>query len=352
MTHIRVRELSGPLAVPMLLHVIGFGAVLFVIIPQHLKVGNQVFGLGLAVTAYLFGLRHAFDPDHIAVIDSSTRTLGVTGKRPKTIGLWFALGHSSIVLLLSALVMWATSVASLLFDDESNAHKVLGIVGTSISGGFLILLGLINFAALIDIWRAWQAMRAGRYNEDIFNEMLDKRGFMARVLTPFLGRIAKPWHIFSIGFLFGLGFDTASEIALLVLAGTGAASGASWYATLSLPIVFAAGMSLMDTLDGVFMAEAYDWAFAKPVRKIFYNLSITGLSVAVALVIGGIEVLQVLHQRFDLNWPGIDFIAGMQLDQVGYLVIGMFVVTWIGAYAVWRFGKLDSRWDVRPAQRE
>lgn len=330
------------LATVAVLHVIGFGALLFVNETQRYAVGAQVLSLGVGFSAYMFGLRHAFDADHIAAIDNVTRKLTADGGRPKSVGFWFALGHSAMVVVLALLVLAAAKTAGALLDDGSSTRRMLGLAGTLASGGFLYLIAIVNVVALIGIWRVFAALRQGRFDERELQDHLDNRGLLARILRPVMSRISRPGQMFVVGTLFGLGFDTATEVALLALAGTGAAAGLPWYAVLTLPILFAAGMSLMDSLDGLFMTKAYDWAFAHPVRKIYYNLVITGLSVAVALLIGTIELISVLHD--DLGWvnPITEWISAISLDNVGFVVVALFLFTWAAAIFTWRFG--ERRW--------
>jgi len=337
-------QVCALLGVVAALHVVGFGTLILLVAPERYQVGAQVFSIGLGVSAYMFGLRHAFDADHIAAIDNVTRKLTADGARPKSVGFWFALGHAAMVVVLALLVIGAAKAAGVLLDDASPARHVLGIAGTLASGGFLYAIAIVNVAALIGIWRVFAALRAGRFNERDLEQQLDNRGVLARILRPVMRRIARPAQMFVVGVLFGLGFDTATEVALLALAGTGAAAGVPWYAVLTLPVLFAAGMSLMDTADGLFMSAAYDWAFANPVRKIYYNLTITGLSVVVALLIGTIELISVAHD--DLGWanPVTEWVSSLSLDNVGFVVVGLFVVTWAVAIAFWRYVRPERRW--------
>jgi len=339
-------EVSVLVAAIALLHLVGFGALVMIIAPHHYHVGAQVFGIGLGVTAYTLGLRHAFDADHIAAIDNTTRKLTADGKKPKAVGFWFAMGHSMMVLVLAVLVIAGTKAAGALLDDDSTARHVLGMAGTLASGGFLYLIGIINLVALIGIWSVFRAMRHGQFDERELEDHLNKRGFLARILRPIMKRITRPVQMFPVGVLFGLGFDTATEVALLALAGTGAAAGLPWYAVLTLPILFAAGMSVMDTADGLFMTVAYDWAFAHPARKIFYNLTITGLSVAVALLIGTIELVGVLHDNLGWINPATDWISTLNLNNVGFTIVGLFVATWACAIAYWRLIGGERRWQI------
>ena len=343
---VEVAMLAGTIA---LLHVVGFGALVMIIAPHHYQVGAQVFGIGLGVTAYTFGLRHAFDADHIAAIDNTTRKLTADGKKPKAVGFWFAMGHSMTVLALAVLVIGGAKAAGVLLDDESPARHALGVVGTIASGGFLYLIAIINVVALIGIWGVFRAMRRGQFDERELEDHLNNRGVLARILRPIMKRISRPVQMFPVGVLFGLGFDTATEVALLALAGTGAAAGLPWYAVLTLPTLFAAGMSLMDTADGLFMTVAYDWAFAHPARKIFYNLTITGLSVAVALLIGTIELVSVLHDNMGWVNPVTDWISALNLNNVGVSIVVLFVITWACAVAYWRLTGAEHRWQTTHA---
>ncbi|MFD3929737.1 HoxN/HupN/NixA family nickel/cobalt transporter [Streptomyces sp. NPDC058614] len=338
------------LAVIAALHVVAFGILFLLVVPEHYEVGSKAFGIGLGITAYTLGMRHAFDADHIAAIDNTTRKLMADGKRPVSVGFWFALGHSSVVVLLAALIAGGTQLAGRIMNEGSSTHQVLGVMGTTISGSFLYLIAALNLVALVGILRVFRAMRAGTYDEAELEQHLDSRGFMNRILGRFTKSITRPGQMYPLGFLFGLGFDTATEVTLMVMAGSGAAAGLPWYAILCLPLLFAAGMSLFDTLDGTFMNFAYQWAFSNPVRKVFYNLTITGLSIAVAFFIGTIELVSVLHEKLDLTDSVTGWIAGLDLGKVGYIIVGLFVAVWAAAVAYWRLAKVEQRWAVRPAE--
>ncbi|MFF7948946.1 Nickel transporter NicT [Streptomyces griseorubiginosus] len=337
---------AGLLAVITALHVVAFGILFLLVVPAHYEVGTKAFGVGLGITAYTLGMRHAFDADHIAAIDNTTRKLMADGKRPVSVGFWFALGHSSVVVVLAALIAGGTQLAGKVMNEGSSTHQVLGFLGTTISGTFLYLIAALNLVALVGILKVFRAMRAGSYDEKQLEEHLDSRGFMNRILGRLTKSITRPGQMFPLGFLFGLGFDTATEVTLMVMAGSGAAAGLPWYAILCLPLLFAAGMSLFDTLDGTFMNFAYQWAFSNPVRKVFYNLAITGLSIAVAFFIGTIELVGVLHDKFDLTDALTTWIAEIDLDNVGYVIVGLFVVVWAAAIAYWRLAKVEQRWGV------
>ncbi|MFI9234839.1 HoxN/HupN/NixA family nickel/cobalt transporter [Streptomyces sp. NPDC053079] len=340
---------AGLLAVIAALHVVAFGVLFLMVVPNHYTVDSKVFGVGLGVTAYTLGMRHAFDADHIAAIDNTTRKLMADGKRPVSVGFWFALGHSSVVVLMALLVAGGTQLAGTLMNEESTTHQTLGVIGTTVSGGFLYLIAALNLVALAGILRIFRAMREGRYDETELEKHLDSRGFMNRVLGRFTRSITRPGQMYPLGFLFGLGFDTATEVTLMVMAGSGAAAGLPWYAILCLPLLFAAGMSLFDTLDGTFMNFAYQWAFSNPVRKVYYNLTITGLSIAVAFLIGTIELVGVLHEKLGLDDAVTGWIAGLDLDNVGFVIVGLFVVVWAVALAYWRLAKVEQRWAARTA---
>src|SRR5664279_2957751 len=327
-------SLSAMFAFIVLLHLVGFGLLFGLVVPHHYHLGKSgVYGVGVGVLAYTFGLRHAFDADHIAAVDNTTRKLmadnASTGKtrKPLSVGFWFSLGHSTIVFslafLLSAVVKALPGPAE---TGSSSLHSVTGIIGASVSGIFLWVLGILNLVVLIGIIRVFREMRSGVYDEQELEDQLNKRGFMNRFLGGLTKSIRKPWHIYPIGVLFGLGFDTATEVGLLVLAGGAAAFNLPFYSILVLPILFAAGMCLMDTADGVFMNAAYDWAFARPVRKVFYNITITALSVAVALIIGTIELIGVLADQANINSGPISAIASIPLDYAGYGIVALFFV--------------------------
>jgi len=282
------------------LHVLGLLTLLALVSPRHYRLGTAgAFTVGIGVTAYTLGLRHAFDADHISAIDNTTRKLMSEGKRPLSVGFWFSLGHSTIVFLLAFLIsVGVRALDGPVKNDNSNLHHVTNWVGTLVSGVFLYVIAAINVVILIGIVKVFREMRTGRYNEQQLEEQLDKRGLMNRMLGNLTKTVTKPAQMYPIGLLFGLGFDTASEVALLVLAGGAAGAGLPWYAILCLPVLFAAGMSLLDSIDGSFMNFAYSWAFSKPVRKVFYNITI----------------------------------------------IGMFIATWAIALTIWRLGRIEERW--------
>jgi high-affinity nickel-transport protein len=340
-------RVAGMAAVIALLHLVGFGVLLLVVVPARYRLGTGVFGLGTGMTAYTLGLRHAFDADHIAAIDNTTRKLMAENRRPLSVGFFFSLGHSTIVVTLTLLLAAGMrALGGQLSNDASPMHRYGALVGTLTSGAFLYLLGAINLVILVGIIKIFRQMRRGRYDEAGLHEQLAKRGLMNRVLRRFMGAISAPWQIYPVGVLFGLGFDTVTEITLLVLAGSSVAAGLPWYAIMCLPILFAAGMSLLDTIDGSFMNFAYGWAFSKPVRKVYYNITITGLSVAVALLIGTAELLSIVATRLHLTGGVWGRLAGLDLNTIGYGVVALFVLVWAVALAVWKLGRIEQRWST------
>ncbi len=318
----------------------------------HFRVSKyEVFGFGTGILAYTLGMRHAFDADHIAAIDNTTRKLIQDGERPLSVGFWFSLGHSSVVFCLAFLLNFGIRALNLAVANNASAlHRWTGIIGTSVSGTFLYLIGIINLVVLFSIIKVMREMRAGHYDDEELERQLESRGLMNRILGGFSKRIDQPWKMYPVGVLFGLGFDTATEVALLVLAGTAVVGGLPFYAVMSLPILFAAGMCLLDTIDGCFMNFAYDWAFAKPIRKIYYNLTITGLSVFVALFIGTIEIVGLVAQETNLSGGFWTFLEGFNINRAGFIIVGIFVVTWVVALLVWHFGNIESKWELQTSQ--
>jgi nickel/cobalt transporter (NiCoT) family protein len=307
--------------------------------------GTEIFGFGTGILAYTLGIRHAFDADHIAAIDNTTRKLVQDGKRPLSVGFFFSLGHSTIVFVLALLLNFGIrALDQQVKNDSSGLHNTTGIIGTVVSGGFLYLIALLNLVVLISIAKVFREMRTGRYSDEELERQLDNRGLMNRIFGGYAKRIDTPWKMYPVGVLFGLGFDTATEVALLVLAGSAVVSGLPFYAILSLPILFAAGMCLFDTADGCFMNFAYDWAFAKPVRKVYYNLTITGLSVFVAFFVGSVELLGLLSQELNLTGGFWDFMASFDINKAGFVIVGVFVLTWAVALAIWHFGRIEQKW--------
>ena len=334
------------------LHIAGFGLFYYYNSqPQFHSLGdgkgNLVFA-GAATLAYGFGLRHAFDADHISAIDDTTRYLLQKGKQPLGVGFFFSLGHSTIVLALSVVIAFAAKAAT---RFQASFAGTGGVIGTLVSASFLYLIAALNLAVLVGIVRMWRKAKAGQYQPDELDVLLANRGLLNRI---FRGRYNKfinhSWQMYPVGILFGLGFDTATEVGFLGLSATAAVgvsgSGVTLppLAILSLPLLFAAGMSLMDTFDGVFMTKAYGWAFVTPIRKIYYNITTTGLSIFVAFVIGSIEVLGLLTDKLELTGQPWDFIAGLDINTAGRVIVGVFLLAWLGSVAYYKLAKVDQRY--------
>jgi high-affinity nickel-transport protein len=342
------RTLAGMAAVVLGLHVVGFFLLLVMVAPHDYSLGaSGAFTVGVGIAAYTLGMRHAFDADHIAAIDGSTRKLMGEGKRPLSVGFFFSLGHSTIVFVLAFIFALGIKALSGQVRDEGSAlHGVSGWIGTGVSGTFLYVIAALNVVILVGILRVLGEMKRGAYDEAELERQLDNRGLMNRFYRRFTRAITKPWQMYPLGALFGLGFDTASEVALLFLAAAGAGAGLPFYAILCLPILFAAGMSLLDTIDGSFMNFAYGWAFSKPVRKIYYNLTVTALSILIALAIGSIEIAGLLAEKLGLSGGAWDWVSSLDLNTIGFAIAGLFVLTWVVALAIWHFGDIEARWSA------
>ncbi len=330
------------------LHVLGFVALFALVAPSHYRLGTSgTFTIGIGITAYTLGMRHAFDADHISAIDNTTRKLMGEGKRPLSVGFWFSLGHSSIVFALALLISFGVrSLDGPVKNDHSSLHQVTGWLGTTVSGSFLYVIAALNIVILVGILKVFREMKTGRYDEAALDQQLNSRGFMNRFFGRMTRAVTKPQQMYPIGVLFGLGFDTATEVALLVIAGSAGAAGLPWYAILCLPVLFAAGMSLLDSIDGSFMNFAYGWAFSKPVRKVFYNITITGLSVAIALLIGTVELGGLIAQHLNLSGWFWTWFESININLLGFVIVGLFVATWAIALSVWHFGHIEERWSA------
>ena len=336
------RHAAGMAATIVALHVLGWGIFIVTIVPQHFK----LLGIGVAVTAYTLGMRHAFDADHISAIDNVTRKLMAEGKRPLSVGFFFSLGHSTIVFALGVgLTIAARAILGQVGDQSSVLHGTTGVIGTLVSGTFLYLIAILNLVILVGIVKVFIEMRRGRFNDEELEQQLNSRGLMFRFFGRIMRAIRSPWQMYPVGALFGLGFDTASEVALLAATAGAATLALPWYSVLSLPLLFAAGMALLDTTDGSFMNFAYGWAFSKPIRKVYYNIAITGLSVAVALFIGTIELFGLLAAKLNLTGGVWAFTSNFDINQAGFIIVGLFVATWVGALLVWRFAHIERRWE-------
>ena len=333
------------------LHVVGF-ALLFLSAARHYHIdAKTTFSVSTGILAYTLGMRHAFDADHIAAIDNTTRKLISEGKRPLSVGFFFSLGHSSVVFILAVLLNFGIkALNSGVSNTRSGLRHYTGLIGTIVSGSFLYIIAILNIVILVSIVRIFLEMRRGLYDQDEMDRQLNSRGMMNRFFGPMARRIDTPWKMYPIGFLFGLGFDTATEVAFLILAGSAVVGGLPFWAVLSLPLLFAAGMSLFDTADGLFMNFAYGWAFFQPVRKVYYNITITGLSVGVAFIIGTIELLSVLQSQLNLHGGIWSFSASFNINHAGFIIVGVFVITWAIALAVWHFGHIEESWERHAAE--
>jgi nickel/cobalt transporter (NiCoT) family protein len=334
------------------LHALGFFVFFVFVVPSHYK----GLGIGVSILAYTLGLRHAFDADHISAIDNTTRKVlgerqGTGQPRPFGFGFFFSLGHSTIVVAIGiAIVVAEKTVFAEVSNGGSALHQLGGLVGTVVSASFLFLIGLLNLVILAGIVRIFRAMRRGEYDEAELERQLDNRGFFYRIFGRWTRTITKEWQLYPVGVLFGLGFDTATEVSLLATTALLASQHIPWYAIMCLPVLFTAGMTLMDTTDGVFMNLAYGWAFFNPVRKVYYNLAITGLSVAICFLVGAMETLSL----FPSEIKGLDarhgfwgFINNFNLNTAGFVIVGMFILTWLAAVLIWRFGHIEEKWSAR-----
>jgi len=329
------------------LHVIGWG--LFVhynsipLIHNTRGTDNKLVYAGAGALAYTFGLRHAFDADHISAVDDTTRYLLQKGKKPLAVGFFFSLGHSTVVFVFVTAIAIVASQAK---GFQEAFQGTGGIIGTLVSGTFLYLIAALNLAVLSGIIKVWRQAKRGAYSPEEFDLLLAQRGFMNRIFKGRYNRfINDSWQMYPVGLLFGLGFDTASQVGLIAIAGTTAiAGGLPPLAIIALPIIFAAGMSLMDTLDGVFMAKAYSWAFVNPIRKIYYNITTTSLSIFVAFVIGTIELLGLLSNQIGLSGQPWDFISSIDINLAGRVIVAVFFIVWIGAILNWKLRNLDEKY--------
>jgi nickel/cobalt transporter (NiCoT) family protein len=346
------RRVIGMYGSIVLLHALGFAVFIAYVLPAHYK----FFGIGLSITAYTLGLRHAFDADHISAIDNTTRKAmnerqGTGKPRPFAFGYFFSLGHSTIVIAIGVgIIIAEKTVLPAVTHSNSSLESFGGTFGTIVSAAFLFLIGLLNLVILGGIIRVFRSMRRGEYNEEELERQLENRGFFYRFFRRWMKAIDKEWQMYPVGVVFGMGFDTATEVALLTTTALLASQHIPWQAIIALPILFTAGMSLMDTSDGLFMNLAYGWAFFNPVRKVFYNLAITGLSVAICFFIGGIETLSLVP----LEIHGVSqtsgfwgFMYNFNINTAGFIIVGMFILTWTAAILIWRYGHIEQRWTAR-----
>ena len=329
----------------------GWGIFILCVMPRHFDyrgVGGSRglgVGLGVAITAWFLGFRHAFDADHISCIDNTTRKLIADGKRPLGSGFFFSFGHSTIIVVVGVGITMAARVVFGAVVNPSSVYETAGgAIGTAISAGFLFLIALLNLIVLSGIFKVFRDMRRGVYNEEELEAQLQARGLMYRFFGRFMRSINHTWQLYFVGLVFGISFDTATEVVLLSATAYAAIQGLPYYAVLALPALFSGGMMLFDTLDGCFMNFAYGWAFAKPVRKVYYNLVITGLSVGAAFIIGTIEILGVLTSQAHLHGAFWSLMANFNINVAGFCFAGLFVAVWAVALAYWRLSNVEARW--------
>ena len=329
------------------LNVFGWGVYVFTVQPHHFQYAKLGVGLGVAFTAWTLGVRHAFDADHISAIDNVTRKLMADGRRPLGTGFFFALGHSTVVVAVGVGITVAAKAVFGAMVDPNSAYETLGgTIGTVLAASFLYLIAALNLIVLAGIVKVFRQMRQGTFDEAELERRLQARGLMWRFFGRFMRSVNHTWQMFFVGLIFGIGFDTATEVVLLAATAYAATSGLPFYAVLALPLLFAGGMTLFDTADGFFMNFAYGWAFARPVRKVYYNLVITGLSIAAAFLIGTMEMFGVLTTELHLSGGFWDFTADFNINEAGFAIAGLFAATWILALAFWRFGKVEARWQA------
>jgi nickel/cobalt transporter (NiCoT) family protein len=336
----------------------GWGIFALCVLPHHFDYrglgGSRGLGVGfgVAITAWFLGFRHAFDADHISCIDNTTRKLMADGKRPLGTGFFFSFGHSTIVMIVGVgITVAARAVFGAVVNPSSAYETAGGAAGTLVSAGFLYLIALLNLIVLAGIVKVFRDMRTGAYDEAQLEAQLQARGLMYRFFGRFMRSITHTWQLYFVGLVFGIGFDTATEVVLLAATAYAAIQGLPYYAVLALPFLFSGGMMLFDTLDGCFMNFAYGWAFARPVRKVYYNLVITGLSIGAAFIIGTIEILGILTSEVHLRGAFWSLMAGFNINVAGFCIAGLFVAVWAAALLYWRLGRVEARWttNVAPA---
>ncbi|MFD0697327.1 HoxN/HupN/NixA family nickel/cobalt transporter [Paenibacillus sp. GCM10027628] len=328
---------SGYVGFIILLHVLGIIGLYSVA-----KTSPAFWGIGLL--AYTLGMRHAFDVDHIAAIDNTVRKLVQQKKNPLGVGFYFSLGHSSVVFLMAIVTAFSVQWAE---RELPWMQRFGGVIGASVSGTFLVIIGVLNLLILINLFRLFRKFRAGEHNDNEFEELLQSRGLIARMIKPLFGFIGKSWHVYPLGFLFGLGFDTASEIALLAISANAAKEAIPFIGVISLPLLFAAGMSLFDTADGMFMTKAYRWAFHTPVRKLYYNLTVTTLAVIAALIIGAVELGQVLSEEIGMEGSFWTWLQDLDFGTLGYILVGLFILAWAVSISIWKWFRIEERWSAK-----
>ncbi len=332
-------------------NVLGWGIYVVYVTPHHFNYQGEGgskglgVGLGVAITAWFLGFRHAFDADHISCIDNTTRKLMADGKRPLGSGFFFSFGHSTIVVAVGVGITFAArAVFGAMVDPNSAYETAGGAIGTLLSASFLYLIAVLNLIVLAGIFKVFREMRNGTYDEQQLEAQLQARGLMYRLFGRFMRSINHTWQLYFVGLVFGIGFDTATEVVLLAATAYAAIQGLPYSAVLALPFLFSGGMMLFDTLDGAFMNFAYGWAFARPVRKVYYNLVITGLSIGAAFIIGTIEILGILTTEAHLRGGLWSVMANFNINVAGFCIAALFVLVWAVALAYWRWGNVEARW--------
>jgi high-affinity nickel-transport protein len=346
-------RLTAMFAFIIAINVLGWGIFVLYVMPHHFDYKGEGgspglgIGLGVAVTAWFLGFRHAFDADHISCIDNTTRKLMADGKRPLGTGFFFSFGHSTVIVAVGVgITVAARAVFGAIVNPSSAFQSAGGTIGTVVSAGFLYLIAVLNLIVLAGIFKVFREMRSGTYDEAELEAQLQARGLMYRFFGRFMRSINHTWQLYFVGMIFGIGFDTTTEVVLLAATAYAAIQGLPYFAVLALPFLFAGGMMLFDTLDGAFMNFAYGWAFARPVRKVYYNLVITGLSIGAAFIIGTIELLGVLTSELHLRGAFWDVMANFNINVAGFVIAAMFVLVWAAALAYWRWGKVEDRWSA------
>jgi high-affinity nickel-transport protein len=356
-------RLAAMFGVILAINALGWGIYVLDVLPHHFSYQGEGgsrglgVGLGVAITAWFLGFRHAFDADHISCIDNTTRKLMADGKRPLGSGFFFSFGHSTIVVAVGVgITIAARAVFGAVVNPSSTFETAGGAVGTLVSAGFLYLIAALNLVVLAGIFKVFRDMRRGTYDEAELEAQLQARGLMYRFFGRFMRSINHTWQLYFVGLVFGIGFDTATEVVLLAATAYAAIQGLPYYAVLALPFLFSGGMMLFDTLDGAFMNVAYGWAFARPVRKVYYNLVITGLSIGAAFIIGTIEILGILTTEAHLSGGFWSVMANFNINVAGFCIAGLFVGVWAVALAYWKWGDVEARWTsnvpaAAPAER-
>jgi high-affinity nickel-transport protein len=349
-------QLAAMFGFILALNAAGWCIYILCVMPHHFSYRGEGgspglgIGLGVAFTAWFLGFRHAFDADHISCIDNTTRKLMADGKRPLGSGFFFSFGHSTVVMTVGAgITIAARATFGAVVDPHSAYETAGGTAGTLVSAGFLYLIALLNLIVLAGIVKVFARLRRGAYDETELEAQLQARGLMYRFFGRFMRSINHTWQLYLVGLVFGIGFDTTTEVVLLAATAYAAIGGLPYYAVLALPFLFSGGMMLFDTLDGCFMNFAYGWAFAKPVRKVYYNLIITGLSIGAAFIVGTVEILGVLTNDLHLTGAFWSAIANFNINVAGFCIAGLFVAVWVAGLAYWRLGRVEARWTAHVA---